>query len=177
MVLTTSVVATVVSITASFCSDILKHRYGFICLGFTVSMIGYALLLNSKHVSVAVRYFALFLVTSGGYITQPTTLIWINNNMGGHYKRSVSSAMMVGLGNAGGIVASNVFITSQAPLYPTGYGTSLGLFAMTVIVSTVLVLGMRAENHKRDRGERDHRLAEPDADNLGDDHPSFRFTY
>jgi hypothetical protein len=31
------------------------------------------------------------------------------------------------------------------------------------------------ENKKRDRGERDHRLNWSDVDNLGDDHPSFRF--
>jgi hypothetical protein len=33
------------------------------------------------------------------------------------------------------------------------------------------------ENKKRDRGERDYRLVGEDADNLGDDHPHFRFTY
>jgi hypothetical protein len=32
----------------------------------------------------------------------------------------------------------------------------------------------KRENKKRDRGDRDWRLQEVDADNLGDDHPTFR---
>lgn len=35
--------------------------------------------------------------------------------MGGHYKKSIGSAMMIGLGNAGGLVASNVYVTKEAP--------------------------------------------------------------
>ena len=61
------------------------------------------------------------------FYSQPTTLVWVNNNMSGHYKRAISSAMMVGFGNAGGIVASNIFISGEEPAYPTGYGTTLGL--------------------------------------------------
>ena len=97
--------------------------------------------------------------------------------MTGHYKRSIASAMMVGFGNCGGIVASNIFITGEAPRYTTGYATSLGLLWVCAAACVVLLFGVRAENMKRDRGERDCRLDTADADNLGDDHPSFRFTY
>ena len=99
---------------------------------------------------------------------QPVTIGWINNNMGGHYKRSVSAAMMIGFGNAGGIVASNVFITEEAPAYKTGYGTSLGLLWLCAICCTVFLIGVMFENGKRERGERDHRLSGEDSDNLGD---------
>lgn len=90
-------------------------------------------------------------------------------------KRAISSAFQVGFGNLGGIVASNVYVTKEAPLYPTGYGSSLGLLWVCAAACTVLFLGVTVENKKRDRGERNHRLEEPDADNLGDDHPHFRF--
>ena len=79
--------------------------------------------------------------------------------------------------NRGGIVASNVFITTQAPSYPTGYGVSLGLVWVCALACTAFMLGLRAENKRRDSGERDWRLETEDADNLGDDHPHFRFTY
>jgi hypothetical protein len=142
-----------------------------------ISSVGYIILLCQDSVSVGARYFAIFLIVSGGYTCQPVTLAWIQNNMTGHYKRSISSAMMVGFGNCGGIVASNIFITNQAPHYPVGYGTSLGLLWMCAAACVVLLLGVRTENKKRDRGERDWRLQGADADNLGDDHPHFRFTY
>lgn len=122
----------------------------------------------------------------------------MGNNTSGHYKRAISSAMMVGFGNAGGIVASNVFISSQAPAYPTGYGTTLGLLWVCALACTGFLVGVYFENQKRDRGERDYRFEDADADNLGkiienitrhktilivlkrftgDDHPHFRFTF
>ena len=111
--------------------------------------------------------------------------------MSGHYKRAISSAMMVGFGNAGGIVASNIFISAEAPAYPTGYGTTLGLLwlckirndhsriphkistdhfasSLGALLCTAFLIGVMLENKKRDRGERDYRLEGPDADNLGD---------
>ncbi|KAK4992832.1 hypothetical protein LTR66_006171 [Elasticomyces elasticus] len=172
------IVATICALIVAWTTDRLRHRYSFTLLGVCVASIGYILLLCQSRIPVGVRYFAIFLVTAGGYMTQPVTLAWVNNCMGGHYKRSVSAAMMVGFGNCGGLVASNVFIAKETPRYPTGYGTSLGLLWVCAIACTVLFFGVRAENRKRDRGERDHRLDNAaEADNLGDDHPHFRFGY
>lgn len=135
------------------------------------------MLLSQASIPVGARYAAIFLIVTGGYMCQPVTIAWVNNNMGGHYKRAVSSAMMIGFGNAGGIVASNIFLESEAPAYKTGYGTCLGLLWMCGLCCTAFLIGVMLENKRRDRGERDHRFEGPDADNLGDDHPHFRFTY
>lgn len=170
------VVATVVALVIALCTDRLQHRYGFCILGVCVASVGYVILLKQESVSVGVKYFALFVIVSGGYITQPVTLTWISNCMSGHYKRSIAAAMQVGFGNCGGIVVSNIYKTSEAPRYPTGYGTSLGLLWLCALMCTILFFGVKRENKKRDRGERDYRLDdEKDRDNLGDDHPHFRF--
>ncbi|KAF2169761.1 hypothetical protein M409DRAFT_64778 [Zasmidium cellare ATCC 36951] len=172
------IVATVFCVATAYLTDRLKHRYAFTLLGCLVATVGYAILLAQKHgVPAGVQYFAIFLIVTGGYMCQPVTLAWVSNCMGGHYKRSISSAVMVGFGNAGGIVASNVFITSEAPGYPTGYGVSLGLVWICAAACLTLLIGNILENRKRERGERDWRLEEEDADNLGDDHPHFRFSY
>lgn len=99
-------------------------------------------------------------------------------NMGGHYKRSIATAMQIGFGNAGGIVASNVFITNQSPRYPVGYGVSLAMLLMCGVMCTVFYFGLKAENRKRDLGGRDYRFAEErdELNNMGDDHPGFRYT-
>jgi cyanate permease len=170
------VVATVTALTASWITDRMKHRYAFCMVGLVISSIGYILLLNQNNLSAGVKYFALFLIVPGGYITQPITLVWLSNLMSGHYKRSVSSAFQVGFGNIGGIVASNVFLTRESPKYPTGYGVSLGLLWICGVACTALFFLVKKENRMRERGERDHRLGEVDADNLGDDHPHFRLT-
>lgn len=170
------IVATVTAVLAAWASDRLRHRYYFCMLGLAVSSIGYILLLCQTRLSVGVRYFALFLVVPGGLITQPIILVWLSNLVSGHYKRSVSSAMQVGFGNIGGIVASNVFLESEAPTYTTGYAVSLGMLGICAVACTMLFWFVGWENGRRERGERDGRLEEVDSDNLGDDHPGFRLT-
>jgi len=172
------VVATVTALIAAWITDRLRHRFWFCIGGLVIATIGYILLLNGASLSAGVKYFALFLIVPGGYVTQPIVLVWMSNLMSGHYKRSVSSAMQVGLGNIGGIVASNIFFEREAKdaRYPTGYGVSLGLLWICGAACTVLFWFVKRENAKRDRGERDYRLEKEDRDNLGDDHPHFRLT-
>ena len=170
------VVATITCIASAYLTDRFRRRYIFTMIGITTASVGYALLLCQGKVTVGVRYFALFLVVSGGYITQPVTLAWLSNNVSGHYKRAVSSASQVGFGNIGGIVASNIFITAEAPQYWTGYGVSLGLLWICGTACTITYIGVKWENKKRDQGKRDGRLMESDLDNMGDDHPHWRFT-
>ncbi|KAF1843935.1 MFS general substrate transporter [Cucurbitaria berberidis CBS 394.84] len=170
------IVATATAIITAYLTDRLRHRYWFCIFGLVVASIGYIMLLAQHNLSPGVKYFALFLIVPGGYITQPVFLVWMSNLVSGHYKRSVSSAMQVGFGNLGGIVASNVFFGSEAPRYPTGYGVSLGMLWICGAACTGMYFLVNFENRKRERGERDSRLQEPDADNLGDDHPHFRLT-
>lgn len=168
--------AAALCLATAYLTDRLRHRYAFTMAGVLIATVGYGLLLAQQHVSVGVRYFALFLVVGGGYVTQPVTLAWLSNNVSGHYKRSIASAMQVGFGNCGGIVASNVFLQSELPLYRTGYGTSLALMWLCGLACTVMFFGVLRENKKRGRGERDERLQEPEVDNMGDYHPAWRFT-
>lgn len=189
------VVASTTTLLVAICSDRLQHRFGFCMLGICVASVGYAILLSRDLVPIGARYAALFLVVVGCYITQPIIIAWIQNNSSGHYKRyiypdpdcsapilihfprSISSAMMIGFGNLGGITASNIFISTEAPYYTTGYSVSLGMLWMCGICCVILFFGARRENKRRARGERDWRLEGADADNLGDDHPRFRLTY
>ncbi|KAF5254451.1 hypothetical protein FANTH_709 [Fusarium anthophilum] len=114
--------ATACALVSAIASDKTKHRSGFILGGCLFTTVGYVILLNMMSVSVAIRYMALFFIVGGGYIAQPIVLVWVSNNMAGHYKLGVASAMQVGFGNIGGIIASNIFVTTQAPTYPLGFG-------------------------------------------------------
>ncbi|KAF4449685.1 hypothetical protein F53441_7086 [Fusarium austroafricanum] len=169
------VVATIGCLSSAYLADRFRHRYGFTMFGVVMTTVGYVLLLLQHRVPTAARYFALFMLVTGGYITQPVVLGWLSNTMGGHYKRSISSATQVGFGNLGGIVASNVFLAKEAPQYWTGLGVSLTMLWICGISCTIFYFLAIRENKKRDRGERDHRLQEADADNLGDDHPHWRY--
>ncbi|KAI7762942.1 hypothetical protein LZL87_013433 [Fusarium oxysporum] len=114
--------ATMCALVSAIASDKTKHRSGFILGGCLFTTVGYVILLNMMSVSVGIRYIALFFIVGGGYIAQPIVLVWVSNNMAGHYKLGVASAMQIGFGNIGGIIASNIFVTTQAPTYPLGFG-------------------------------------------------------
>ena len=172
-------VCAVVTLSAAWLSDRLRHRYSFIVGGVLFGSMGYVILLSQGGLAVGVKYMAVFFVMTGAYIAQPIVMVWLNNNMGGHYKRAGGSACQIGIGNIGGIIGSTVFLNKEAPSYPSGYGTALAMLLFCGIMSTVLFFGMRTENRKRARGERDHRLEMPKEllDNIGDDHPGFRFIF
>jgi hypothetical protein len=112
------IVATVTAVIAAWVSDRIRNRYWLTMLGLVVASTGYIMLLAQNNLSAGVKYFALFLIVPGGYITQPIVLVWMSNLVSGtqhsdhvymkytdwlqgHYKRSVSSAMQVGFGNLG----------------------------------------------------------------------------
>ncbi|KAF9892315.1 hypothetical protein FE257_002092 [Aspergillus nanangensis] len=173
------IVAAVMTLCTALLSDWAKHRFAFAMAGCVIATVGYVILLVQSLVPTGAKYFALFAITGGGFIAQPILIGWLSNNMSGHYKQGIASAVQIGFGNCGGFVASNVFLTSEAPFYHTGYGTSLGLIWLTGISSIVFFCVLRWENHRRDQGKRDY-LLNLDADevnNLGDAHPHFRFTY
>lgn len=173
------VVAAFFNLVAAFLSDRIKHRYSFIVLGSMVSTIGFGILLNTRHVSVSIRYMALFFVLTGGAVALPISVTWLNNNMGGHYKKGIGAAAQIGFGNVAGVIASNIFITSQAPYYKTGYSVCLALILLTAAAATLMAVYMKLENKKRDEGKRDYLLSLPADElyNLGDAHPTFRFVF
>lgn len=172
------IVAAVVTISVGFVSDRMQHRYGFVLFGCIMASVGYIVLLCQGGLTIGAKYTVVFIVNAGVYIVQPITIVWLANNMGGHYKRAFGSAIQISFGNIGGIVASNIFVTNQAPRSKTGYAVTLAFMIVCAMLSTAFLLLLDRENKKRDRGERNSRLELPreELDNIGDDHPDFRFS-
>jgi hypothetical protein len=173
------VVAAALAFIAAVLSDRLHNRFVFCFFAVLLCICGYAILLNQDVVSVRAQYGALFLFNGGCFMVLPTLWTWLSNNMGGHYKRSWSSAAQIGLGNAGAIVPTMTFVSTNAPSYTTAYTVCLSLMVVAGVVMVLTELVLLWENKSRDQGKRDYRLNLPadEVDNLGDDHPSFRFTY
>ena len=109
------IVAAVICLITALLTDRLRHRYAFTMVGIAVASIGYIILLEQESVSVRGRYVAVYLVVTSYYITQPITLIWLSNNMGGHYKRSINAAMLpCRSGSAIAAASSQATSTSRA---------------------------------------------------------------
>ncbi|OCL14630.1 putative MFS transporter [Glonium stellatum] len=173
------VVSAVGALVAAIGSDRLRHRFGFAMAGYLISSVGFIVLLLQKHVAVEIRYMALYFINVGSYISLPTLWTILANNVSGQWKIAVASAMQIGLGSSGGICASLIYTKQQAPFYKIGYDVSFGLLLMAAALMILYVAGLRWENAKRDEGGRDYRFMLPkdELENLGDDHPEFRFVY
>ncbi|CAK5283159.1 unnamed protein product [Mycena citricolor] len=134
---------------------------GFLCLG----AVGYIILITSR--TPALSYFAVYMATCGIYPVIPNSIAWVSNNVEGSYKRSVSLGMVIGFGNINGAVSSNVYRAKDRPWYRLGHGDGLVLMYIVIgiIASTTYHLALRAENARRDRGERDEIIGKSeDAD-------------
>lgn len=80
-----------------------------------IEIIGLGLL--GFHLNNAVRYFGAFLVTGGGAASLPMALTYQANNIVGQWRRAFCSALTIGFGGIGGVVASLVFRDQDKPHY------------------------------------------------------------
>ena len=92
-------------------------------------------------------------------------------------------ALLISVGNFGGIAGSNIYIAAEAPKYPAGFGTSLAICCLAVVAAYVLRIGFQRENAKRDRllaeeGEEAirARYTEQELLDMGDKSPFYRYT-
>ncbi|KAL4255960.1 MFS transporter superfamily protein [Pleurotus pulmonarius] len=156
------VFACIVTCCVGFAADRWGHRgllnIGFLCLGGA----GYIILIASQN--AALSYFAVYLATCGIYPVIPNTIAWVSNNVEGSYKRSVSLAMTISFGNINGAVSSNVYRDVDKPWYRLGHGLVLMYIGFGIVFSVIYRVLLKAENERRDRGERDEIIGDTKTD-------------
>lgn len=99
----------------AWASDRLRHRLGFILAGAGLTLAGYGMLLAQAGHSRGYKFAAVFLVLGGAYVGIPMALGWLQNNLSGHWKRSLGSVVQVTVGNLAGIVGSVIFLERERP--------------------------------------------------------------
>ncbi|KAF7356463.1 High-affinity nicotinic acid transporter [Mycena venus] len=154
-----------------FLADRYGHRgyfnVGFLCIGCA----GYIILVASRN--AALSYFAVYMAAAGIYPVIPNTIAWVSNNVEGSYKRSVSLAMVISFGNINGAVSSNVYRAKDKPWYPLGHGLVLMYIMFGIIASLSYHFILRAENARRDRGERDEIIGKIDDSDMNEKNGRF----
>jgi len=148
--------ACILTIGVGFAADRLKKRAIFNFTFLIIGMAGYIILICSRQ--PALSYFAVYLAASGIYPLIPNTISWVGGTVEGSYKRGVSLAMVISWGNLNGAVSSNVYRAKDKPWYRLGHAIVLTYIVLGFISSTVLYIGLKRENAKRDRGERDELI-------------------
>jgi hypothetical protein len=72
------------------------------------------------HTSNSVRYAGVFLGGAGASANTPAVLGYLHNNVAGQSKRAFTTAIAIGGGGIGGIIASTAFRAQDAPGYRPG---------------------------------------------------------
>ena len=71
----------------------------------------------------------------------------------GQLKRAVGTAIMVGGGGCGGVIAANAFRQQDAPRYLPGLYTAMAVQALSILLVSKNFLLFYVQNRKADRGE------------------------
>lgn len=131
-------------------SDKFHVRSPAILLQATITIVG--LMLTAYHSNDGVRYFGIFLGQAGCQGNIPTVLAYQSNNIRLQSKRAVGSALQIGFGAIGGIIASTVFREQDAPLYRPGLWTTAGLQLFTIGLTLSTTLYFWAKNKQQSKG-------------------------
>lgn len=88
-------------------------------------------------------------------------------------------ALLISIGNLGGIIGSNIYLDREAPHYWTGYGFSLAILVAAIVSTFVLRAIYSRINKQRDQMPTEAIEAQYSMQELldmGDKSPLFRYT-
>jgi hypothetical protein len=134
------------ALSSTLLSGYLGKRWVFILPGIIFSVVGWVI--HVTYQAPGVRYFAQFIISFGTFICMPLYIGLLTANLRGRVHQSFGTAIQLGLGNCANFVSSNVFITTQAPHYPVGFGTGLGITAFSFPVMLVVIFLFSRHNKK-----------------------------
>ncbi|ORX93929.1 major facilitator superfamily domain-containing protein [Clohesyomyces aquaticus] len=178
------VFASIVTLAFAFLSDYRQARSPFIIAGYCIAVIGFIAQLAIPHPRYpGLTYGFLFPVAAGLYCPFICLVGWIANNLAPSSKRAVGMALLIAVGNMGGIMGSNIYLAREAPKYRTGFGVSLVMACLAIIATLVLRWGYTRENNRRAKEMSEHtdeeikaRYTDQEMLDLGDRSPFFRYT-
>lgn len=138
------------AMTFAWLGDKFRLRGPFIVIQALLTIVG--LMITAYHPRNGVRYFGLFLGTAGCQGNIPAVLAYQSNNIRMQSKRSVGSALLIGFGGIGGILASTTFKQSEAPKYRSGLWATVALQLWVISSVGAMTCYFLWKNKKVDNG-------------------------
>jgi len=111
------------------------------------------------------------------YPTIAVALAWAGSAVGGDIRKGVTLAMVIGIGNLGGVCSS--FIYLKAPRFHVGHGTCMGFLGLSILMSLFAMFDYNRLNKQKiaqcEKEGIDESRQQEFAD-MGNDSPLFRYT-
>ncbi|CAK7243534.1 MAG: hypothetical protein STHCBS139747_005059 [Sporothrix thermara] len=150
-------------------SDRIQRRAPIMICFSLCTVVGYSILLGTTNHHAG--YAACYLIVLGGNVIPCLNIIWINGNSAPHYKRATALAMNQIIGNIGGIVSGQIYLTRESPRYKTGQATALSC-CLAAWVCVWLQLWLLSKKNK----DKARRIAAGEADTgVGDESIHFKY--
>lgn len=110
----------------------------------------------------------------------PLVVSWGANNTGGSLKRGVATAIIVSLGNAGGVISSFIYPREDRPRYIKGHAICAAYCGTCCVLAIFMTIYLKRQNIKRDnaiaaRGKPYSAEEKKEYENDGDSAPFFRY--
>ena len=160
-------------------SDRFYWRMPFVVIPMLIVTVAYSVILSLNGAlseKRAVAYFSVVLAVIGIYPIQAAAASWNANNIAPAPRRAIGIALMNCVGNCGGIVGSFMYLDSEKPKYPTGFGLSLAFGASGFIVALFLEWSYKVENARKAKivDEAKAKYTEEELFDMGDKSPLFK---
>ncbi|KAF1948631.1 phthalate transporter-like protein [Byssothecium circinans] len=150
-----AILAMFTALAFAWAGDKYRTRSPVIAAQCVLAIIGLMIVAYSKNNGA--RYFGCFLGVCGCQGNVPAILAYQSNNIVGQSKRSVGSALQIGFGAIGGIIASTTFSQKEAPRYKTGLWVTAGLqfwiLGVLCVTTTVFMRRNKRVDGQAQRGE------------------------
>lgn len=173
----------IAAVISAWFADRLTWRMPFIVGSQSLLIIAYSVLFvfaANIESNVATCYFCVHLACIGIYPILPGCNTWTINNLAGAEKRAMGIAFMIAMGNCGGLPGSYIFLESESPKYPTGFGSSLS-FASAGLVSALLLEFLYWSHNKRHANTTEEeaiaKYGEEKLAKMGNKSPLFKYCY
>jgi len=162
----------------AYISDKKRVRGPCILFSEALAIVGYAILITTKKAKYS--YVGTFLSCAGTYSTVPVLISWASNNTGGDTKKAVRIALMVGIGNLGGICSSFIYRNQDKKNgYKLGHKVMISALCMSWVATCIAIYAFRRLNKQKEeqcRRENIHSIRAREFVDQGDDSPLFRYS-
>ncbi|KAK4702792.1 MFS transporter, ACS family, pantothenate transporter, partial [Phenoliferia sp. Uapishka_3] len=162
------IIAAFATIGAGYMSDRFQKRGIFVIAFSSIGILGFVLNIVTRNPHI--RYAGVFLGAIGICAfnffclprrrlpshTQtdpnvPLVVSWSANSFGGSTKKAIGMAMVVSVGNCGGIFSSYVYRVVDSPKYYLGHGSVMGCIFLQLAIATLLITVLNKENNAKQR--------------------------
>jgi hypothetical protein len=165
----------------SLLADKIRWRMPVIVFGQLCVIAAFAVLYtlaDKLESNIPACYFAVVLACIGLYPILPGTNAWTSNNLAGARKQAVGIAFMICMGNTGGIPGSFIYLESEKPKYPTGFGSSFAFAAAGLTASLLLELRFWSSNKRNAKMTKEaiyEKYTDQELQEMGDRSPLFKY--